>query len=52
MREWNKMTPGLQRSLAHYVFSVKNVDSRIKRALFLINKVKQGAYKRPAKKKP
>ncbi len=51
MREWSKITPGLQRSLAHYVFSVKNVDSRIKRALFLINKVKQGAYKRPAKKK-
>lgn len=51
LREWKKITPGLQRSLAHYVFSVKNVDSRIKRALFLINKVKQGAYKRPAKKK-
>lgn len=33
-------TPGLQRSLAHYVHSVKNVDSRIKRALELAYKIK------------
>jgi hypothetical protein len=51
MNAWKKLTPGLQRSLAHYVFSVKNVDSRIKRALFLVEKVKQGAYTKPAKKK-
>ena len=49
--EWEKLTPGLQRSLAHYVFSVKNVDSRITRSLYLLNKVKQGAYKRPPAKK-
>jgi hypothetical protein len=51
LKKWKKLTPGLQRSLAHYVFSVKNVDSRIKRALMLIEKVKQGAYDRPVKNK-
>jgi hypothetical protein len=35
---------GLQRSLVHYINSSKNVDVRIERALFLINKVKSGAY--------
>jgi hypothetical protein len=51
---WKKITPGLQRGLCHYVNSVKNVDSRIKRALYLLEKVKQGAYtklrKNPEKK--
>lgn len=37
---WQSFTPGMQRSLAHYVFSVKNTDSRIKRALELIYKAK------------
>jgi hypothetical protein len=50
LKEWNKLTPGRQRSLAHYVFSVKNVDSRIKRALFLIEKVKREANTKQAKK--
>jgi hypothetical protein len=43
-RKWNKLTVGLQRSLVHYINSSKNVDVRIERALFLINKVKSGAY--------
>ncbi|HYC84109.1 MAG TPA: YdeI/OmpD-associated family protein [Chryseosolibacter sp.] len=48
---WKTFTPGLQRSLCHYVNSVKNVDSRITRALFLVNKAKSGAYSKPLKKK-
>ncbi|MBX2898428.1 MAG: DUF1905 domain-containing protein [Cyclobacteriaceae bacterium] len=42
---WNKLTVGLQRSLVHYINSTKNVDLRVERALYLINKVKSGAYK-------
>jgi hypothetical protein len=37
---WQSFTPGLQRSLAYYVQSVKNTDSRIKRSLELIHKAK------------
>ena len=44
-KAWLKLTPGYQRSLCHYITSVKNVDSRISRALFLVNKAKQLAYK-------
>lgn len=43
-KKWNKLTVGLQRSLVHYINSSKNVDVRVERALFLINKVKSGAY--------
>lgn len=43
-KKWNKLTVGLQRSLVHYINSSKNVDVRIERALFLINKVKSGEY--------
>jgi hypothetical protein len=32
----------LQRGLAHYVNAVKNVDSRIKRALEIMEKAKYG----------
>jgi len=39
---WESFTPGRQRSLAHYVNSVKNIDSRIKRALELAAKAKTG----------
>ncbi len=39
---FSKFTPGLQRSLAYYVTSVKSVDSRIKRALELMDKAKSG----------
>lgn len=42
MEEWKKLTPGLQRSLSYYVKSVKNVDSRIKRALEMMEKIKLG----------
>lgn len=37
---WDTFTLGMQRSLIHYVTSVKNVDSRIKRSLELMEKAK------------
>lgn len=37
---FEKLTPGYKRSLILYITSVKNVDSRIKRAIELINKAK------------
>lgn len=39
---WEKLTKGYQRSLIHYITSVKNVDSRIKRALDLVARAKAG----------
>jgi hypothetical protein len=46
------MTVGIQRSLTHYVSSVKNTDSRIKRALELAQKMKtEDLYIQRAKKK-
>lgn len=39
---WDKLTTGYQRSLIHYVTSVKNVDSRIKRSIDLMNRAKAG----------
>ncbi len=45
------MTIGMQRSLAHYVSSVKNTDSRIKRAMELAYKMKtETLYIQKAKK--
>ena len=41
-KAWNKLTRGYQRGLIHYVTSVKNVDSRIRRALDLMNRAKAG----------
>ncbi len=40
MKLWNTFTPGVQRGLSHYVNSVKNVDSRIKRGLEIVEKAK------------
>jgi hypothetical protein len=40
MEAWETFTIGMQRSLIHYVTSVKNVDSRIKRALAIMEKAK------------
>ena len=40
MKLWKSFTPAMQRGLSHYVNSVKNVDSRIKRALELMEKAK------------
>jgi hypothetical protein len=37
---WDEFTPGMQRSLIIYVTSVKNVDSRIKRSIELMEKAK------------
>jgi hypothetical protein len=42
MKVWEGLTPGYQRSLIHYITSVKNVDSRIKRSLELMEKAKAG----------
>ena len=42
LQAWEKLTTGYQRSLIHYVTSVKNVDSRIKRALDLLERAKRG----------
>jgi uncharacterized protein YdeI (YjbR/CyaY-like superfamily) len=41
-KTWDELTTGFQRSLVHYITSVKNVDSRINRALDLINRAKAG----------
>lgn len=42
MAVWNTFPLGLQRSLVHYVASVKNVDSRINRSLQMMEKAKAG----------
>lgn len=39
---WDELTTGYKRSLIHYITSVRNVDSRISRALDLINRAKAG----------
>ena len=41
-KAWDNLTAGYQRSLIHYVTSVKNVDSRIQRALKLLERAKAG----------
>jgi bacteriocin resistance YdeI/OmpD-like protein/uncharacterized protein DUF1905 len=50
MKVWEEFTPGMQRSLILYITSVKNVDSRIKRALELVEKAKLGLLS--SQKKP
>ncbi len=54
LKRWKTFTPGLQRGLAHYVNAVKNVDSRIKRAMEIMEKAKYGQLhaQKTAKKKP
>ena len=54
MKKWKSFTPGLQRGLAHYVNGVKNMDSRIKRALEIMEKAKFGQLhvQKNTKKKP
>lgn len=53
MKTWKSFTPGLQRGLAHYVNTVKNIDSRIKRAIEIMEKAKhrQLHAQKTAKKK-
>jgi hypothetical protein len=41
-KAWDKLTAGFQRSLILYVTSVKNVDSRIKRSIDMLNRAKAG----------
>jgi uncharacterized protein YdeI (YjbR/CyaY-like superfamily) len=40
---WNTFTQGYQRSLVYYITSVKNIDSRIKRAFEIVEKSKMRA---------
>jgi hypothetical protein len=42
MKAWSALTRGYQRGLIHYVTSVKNVDSRIKRSIELMERAKAG----------
>lgn len=53
MKTWKSFTPAWQRGLAHYVNSVKNMDSRIKRAIEIMEKAKYGQLhgQRTTKKK-
>lgn len=53
MKKWKSFPASWQRGLAHYVNSVKNVDSRIKRALQIMEKAKYGQLhaQQEAKKK-
>lgn len=44
---WEKFTLGYRRSLIHYINSVKNVDSRIRRSLDLMERAKAGLLQGP-----
>ncbi len=44
LKNWKLLTTGYQRSLIHYVTAVKNVDSRIKRSLKLMEKLNAGLW--------
>lgn len=51
MRAWQRLTSGRQRNVITYINSVKNIDSRISRALQSIDKLKAGLFS-PKKSKP
>jgi hypothetical protein len=42
MKVWKTFKPGKQRSLSYYVNSAKNIDTRVTRALQLVEKMKTG----------
>lgn len=42
-KAWGKLTTGFQRSLIHYITSVKNIDSRIKRTIDILERAKAGS---------
>lgn len=48
---WNTLTPGYQRSLIHYITSVKNVDSRIRRSFDLLERARAGLLHGQTKKR-
>ncbi|MFY7971379.1 MAG: YdeI/OmpD-associated family protein [Flavobacteriales bacterium] len=48
---WFQLTPGRQRSLAHYIFSTKNIDLRIKRSMELLHRLSIGDIPLNHKKK-
>lgn len=41
-KAWDKLSRGFQRSIIHYITSVKNVDSRIRRCLEIMTRAKMG----------
>jgi hypothetical protein len=51
MKAWCELTRGYQRGLIHYVTSVKNVDSRIKRSIELMERAKAGLLHGQKRKK-
>ena len=42
LKAWNKITPGTQRGIIHYITSTKNIDLRIKRSIQMVNRAKTG----------
>jgi hypothetical protein len=43
---WDAMNPGAKRSYLHYINSGKSIDTRIKRALLIIERAKELYYKK------
>ena len=43
LKAWEKLTLGYRRSLIHYITSVANIDSRIRRAIDLLERAKAGS---------
>jgi len=50
-KAWNKITPGFQRGIIHYITSTKNIDLRIKRSIQMVNRAKTGSLHSKAQKK-
>jgi hypothetical protein len=50
-KAWNKITPGLQRGIIHYITSTKNIDLRIKRSIQMVNRAKTGTLHTQTQKK-
>lgn len=44
LEKFNLLTTGMKRSLSHYVSSAKQIDTRIKRSLELVGKIKTRNY--------
>lgn len=50
-KAWDKITPGLQRGIIHYITSTKNIDLRIKRSIQMTNRAKTGTLHTQEQKK-
>lgn len=44
--KWEALTPGLKRSVLHYISSGKHVDTRIQRSIYMAEKMKRDEMKR------